>query len=230
MKNGLHLFEHLLQRDLISNEKVDDLKNLLEKMRPKRRDLVRLVNEYQGLAPDDASSAIATLSRCSSPIALEDSKVVCCTIDCPCMKCVCYEMPSLPSCYLISTVLVLFALVAVCVLWYEDVPHATKYLNADEGRKKAGKYTVILLSLTFCGIAVRYAWKSFKGKWRGLFKLFIRSNSCIGSPPVKLNDVVIGIETSEAEHLPPIEPESRENLVLGFNDDISTDLIPESKA
>lgn len=144
IKDGMNLFENLMQRDVINNdEKVDKLKDLLKSLEPKRRDLVRLVNEYQGLqaTEEDDCSEIVSI-RHSASTAEVDHTQPCCSIHWSCVNASFYKVHVV---YVVLILIFVIAIIICCVLWYGNVPRISKHLDADEDLKNAGIYIIIAI-------------------------------------------------------------------------------------
>lgn len=166
MKDGWTFFDYLMKIDYISKDKLGNLRELLKRMRPRRRDLVRLVDDYikKEYDTDDVSEIIANFSdswekHMVNPVGYPDPEnhdisPACCKVNC-----VCYW--HFPSCYvpLITFVAVLF--VFVCISWFADFPKITNYLNENENRKNLGKYVVGALFLLLVVLSTFYGRK----KW-----------------------------------------------------------------
>ena len=142
--DGMKLFEHLIQRDVISEEKINGLKELLKSLSPKRRDLINFVNDYMGLSPieEDDCSHIVNVPMHRSVSTQEGDKVPCCTVSWPCLTGSFYKVHSV---YTVLFVIFLIAIVICCMFWYGNVPHISDYLRADEHLKKAGTYIIICI-------------------------------------------------------------------------------------
>ena len=141
--DGMKLFEHLMQRDVISEEKINELKNLLKSLCPKRRDLVNLVNTYGGLPKeDDDCSEIGTISRRVPPEEPVQLTRPCCTLHCSCLKMSLYKVR---PCYIVLLVVFVIAIVICCSFWYGDVPKISAHLRANKDLKSAGIYVLVAI-------------------------------------------------------------------------------------
>jgi hypothetical protein len=146
INNGLALFGYMMKQDFISREKIGNLRNLMRKVRPRRKDLVRLVDDYikkefqtddVRLVLDDFSESweqvIAT--RRGSPISHDEEAVF--KLDCPYMNCVCHRVP---SCYGLVIVLLLLAIFLTALFWYSGVSSS---INLNPDLKNAGVYIIL---------------------------------------------------------------------------------------
>ncbi len=157
MNGGLALFGYMITQDFISREKIGNLRHLMRKLRPRRKDLVRLVddyikNEFQTddvrLVLDDFSESWEQIAenKGGSPVSHDETAL--CKIDCAYLNCVCRRVP---SCYAPIIALLLIAIIATTVFWYADVPKISNSINSNPELKRAGVYIVILqiLALLF---------------------------------------------------------------------------------
>ena len=103
ISDGLELFNYMMTQDYISREKIGNLRNLMRKVRPRRKDLVRLVDDHikQEFKTDDVRFVLDDFSESweqipksgSSP---PDEPEAVFKIDCSYLNCVCRRVP---SCY-----------------------------------------------------------------------------------------------------------------------------------
>jgi hypothetical protein len=152
MNDGLAFFDYMITQDYISREKIGNLRNLIRKLRPRRKDLVRVVDNYIKkefqtndirLVLDDFSESWEQipLVRSGSPALYDETAA--CKIDCGDLSCVCRRVP---SCYTPIIVLLLIAIIATIVLWWADI------------LKSAGMYIIIfeiLALLLVIGLRIR---------------------------------------------------------------------------
>ncbi|CAB3982372.1 FAS-associated death domain [Paramuricea clavata] len=129
MNDGLALFDYMITQDYISREKIGNLRNLIRKLRPRRKDLVRVVDNYikkefqtddVRLVLDDFSESweqIPLVNKSGSPVLYDETGV--CKIDCGYLNCVCRRVP---SCYTPIIVLLLIAIIAT-IVFRNDVQH-----------------------------------------------------------------------------------------------------------
>lgn len=162
MKDGWMLFDWLLKVNFISRDKLGNLRELLRRMRPKRRDLVSLVDEYikKEYDTDDLSEVIHNFSDSLEKhlvISMDDSQTACCKFNCECYW-------RFPSCYVPLIAFVSILLIFACMSWYEDVPKITEYLNSHEDRKKLGKYVIAALFLLLLGLSIAYGRKKWSSR------------------------------------------------------------------
>ena len=175
MKDGWMLFDYLMKVNFISKDKLGNLRELLRRMRPKRRDLVSLVDEYikKEYDTDDLSEVIDNFSDSLEKhllISMDDSQTACCKFNCECYW-------RFPSCYVPLIAFVSFLLIFACISWYADVPKITKYLNSHEDREKLGKYVITALFLLLVGLSIAYGRKKWSISRRKL-ELQIENANC----------------------------------------------------
>jgi hypothetical protein len=147
INDGLALFAYMITQDYISREKVGNLRNLIRKIRPHRKDLVRLVDNYikKEFQTDNVRSVIGDFSESwpgvilESPVTVDEETAVC-KIDCGYSNCVCRRVP---SCYVPTIVLLVIAIIATAVCWYADVPKISKSIKSNSDLKRAGVYILI---------------------------------------------------------------------------------------
>ena len=151
MNDGLAFFDYMITQDYISREKIGNLRNLIRKLRPRRKDLVRVVDNYIKkefqtndirLVLDDFSESWEQipLVRSGSPALYDEAAA--CKIDCGYLNCVCRRVP---SCYTPIIVLLLIAIIATIVFWWADVPHISdSMINSNSELKSAGVFIIIL--------------------------------------------------------------------------------------
>lgn len=182
MKDGISLFENLMQGDVISETKLGKLKELLNSL--KRRDLVRLVSEYQrqsgqfSSTESDFSEIVATPSTHfpavsevrENQITHQQTTTPCCyccgTVNC----CVLTETPcyKIPAFYVFLSLFFVIAIISCSLFWFADVPKISEHLGADKDRKNAGKYVIIVLGLAFVIVfVVVFYGRKFCRKHRG---------------------------------------------------------------
>lgn len=208
MTDGLSLFEHLIQRNIISEVKLDELKEILVSLRPKRRDLVRLVNDYQGLpTEEDDCSGIVRISR--FPLGGEH-QTPCCTVNWSCLKISCFKIH---SCYVAICVLFVVAVLACSLFWFGNVPKISEHLDADRDRKNAGIYVIVALCVLFLLLllAVFCGRKWYKKLPRGSHGSIVRKNHYL--PADKANDAM-----DMAQQAHPVA--AQDNLVVVNDQDL----------
>ena len=196
--DGMKLFEHLMQRDVISEEKIIELKKLLKSLYPRRRDLVSLVNIYMGLSPteDDDRSEIVTISRSVSTQKVQSNESnrtkqpkPCCTLNFPCLKVFFYK---LHSCYVALLVFFVIVIAICCSFWYGNVPRISKYLRANEDTKNAGVYVLLTIILVcfpvsiFCVFYVLCAFKRRRKAGKGNNKAFTPKKAASGDADMNM--------------------------------------------
>lgn len=177
IKDGLTLFRYLMRIDLISKEKVGNLRKLLRKIRPRRRDLVLLVDDYikKEYKTDNVSLVLDDFSQSweeiKNPLEVFDgepsrgSSDVWFKIDCAYTHCVCYKFP---ACYVPLIVLLLLAVIVTAICWYADVPRVSRHINADDDLRNAGVYIIVVECLLLFLLAGLYAWKKLNCRLSGL--------------------------------------------------------------
>lgn len=166
--DAMKLFEHLMQRDVISEEKINGLKKLLKSLSPKRRDLVNLVNDYMGLSltEDDDCSHIVNVPTNRS-VSIQEDQVPCCTVHWPCLEGSFYKVHSV---YAVLFVVFLIAIVICCLFWYGNFPHISDHLRDNENLKNVGTYiiiSIICVCFPISLICVFYGRKRCKGRRNG---------------------------------------------------------------
>ena len=148
INDGLALFNYMITQDFISREKIGNLRNLMRKVRPRRKDLVSLVDDYikrefqtddVRLVLDDFSESWEQIPKSGSPPSHEPEAVF--KIDCSYLNCVCRRVP---SCYAPIIVLLLFAIIATAIFWYAPVPKINHAIAANTDLHDAGVYILIL--------------------------------------------------------------------------------------
>lgn len=172
LKDGISLFDNLIKRDVINEHKLGKLKLVLKNLSPKRRDLVREIENFENGIPtgDNASSTLnsdvsSTLnSDVSLPFTItpvsrsdmketrkkETRKETCCTIDCPCMVMSCYKYGGkIRWSYVVLSTFFLVCFLIVALLWYADVPKVNEAITSDEHVKKAGPFVLLAIVVLF---------------------------------------------------------------------------------
>lgn len=164
--SGWELFSILRQQNFIGSEPetIVNLLEIIQALRPKRKDLVHKVkqhiqrhcNDPETILKDFESSSDSNpplqfpLSRSSTPSPAEDCcRLRCCGFACnynPCCDTCC--------CCVILAVLFLFLTIAAILAWYTSIPKVKKYLTRDPDREHTGPYVVSCLGfLAACSVA-----------------------------------------------------------------------------
>lgn len=163
ISSGWELFSILRQQNLIGcePEKIRHLLEIIQALRPKRKDLVHKIKQYiqthyesaEAILKDFESSSdshrplqfppYGTLSRPTTPVEQE----YCCRLHC--CGCNCNYNPSCDPCLCCGILAVLFSILTLfCILaWYVKVPEATKYLNENEDLRNSGPYVIACFGL-----------------------------------------------------------------------------------
>ena len=167
--DGLALFDYMITQDFISREKIGNVRELMRKIRPRRKDLVRLVDNYikkefktddiRSVLDDDLSDSWEQISEIQrqrgSPVAAHQETVVC-KIDCVYLNCACRRMP---SCYAPVVLLIFFSIIVTVVFWYAPhVPGISEPINSNAKLKRVGVYIIlleILVLLVVIGLCIR---------------------------------------------------------------------------
>ncbi|CAB3982550.1 uncharacterized protein LOC111323014 [Paramuricea clavata] len=159
LKDGISLFDNLIKRDIINEHKRDKLKLVLKNLSPKRRDLIREIENFENGMPtrDDVSSTLSsnvsmpsTITPVSRSDMKETRKETCCTIDCPCMVMSCYKYGGkIRWSYVVLSTFFLVCLLIVALLWYADVPKVNEAITSDEHVKKAGPFVLLAIVVLF---------------------------------------------------------------------------------
>lgn len=198
MKDGLTFFKYLKEVDVISKENVGNLRNLLRKMRPKRRDLVLLVDEYikKEFNTDNVSLVVgewsdswepitSNLTTAQSETGTQGRALV--NLDCNYMYCGCRGFP---SCYAPLIILLILAIIFTAVFWYANVPRVTKPIKANEDLKDAGVYIIILECIFLVVLVARYVWLNCRHRNYARFDNPTVQNELLANPLA--NDVESG--------------------------------------
>ena len=164
INSGLALFGYMITQDYISREKIGNLRELIRKLRPRRKDLVRLVDNYikKEFQTDEVRSVIGDYSDSwehvipESPVTVQEETAVC-KIDCAYLNCVCRRVP---SCYVPIIVLLLITIIATAVCWYADVPKISKSIKSNSNLKSAGVYILIAEALALLLVIILRIWPS----------------------------------------------------------------------
>ncbi|XP_028412973.1 uncharacterized protein LOC114535853 [Dendronephthya gigantea] len=164
IKDGLTLFRHMITHDQISHEKIDHLRDLIRQIRPRRRDLVKKVDNYikKEFETDDVRTVVGDfiasteVQESGSPAfsaSHETAVSPVCTIDCAYMNCTCRRVP---SCYTPIIVLLVSATILTAVFWYADVPGVSDNIKSNSNLKRAGLYIIIAeIGLLLAVIGIR---------------------------------------------------------------------------
>jgi hypothetical protein len=157
INDGLALFGYMITQDYISREKIRNLRKLIRQLRPRRKDLVRLVDNYIKKEQLDISGSLEQSHENKRPVTIDDETTTSCNIDCAYfdLNCLCRRVP---SCYTPIIVLLLIAIIVTVVFWYADVPKISKSIKSNSDLKSAGMYILMaeILTLLFViGFRVR---------------------------------------------------------------------------
>ncbi|XP_046849025.1 uncharacterized protein LOC124442579 [Xenia sp. Carnegie-2017] len=167
MNDGLALFRYLMTQDWISPERIGNLRYLIRKMRPKRRDLVKRIDDYirKEFQTDDIHTVLGDFTESYEHMTLQplDSNTqandVICHINCGCVQCACNYIP---TCYTFVIVLLILGILITVLFWYAKVPQVTHVIETNSKLKSVGKYIVILeVFLLLLVIVLRYRSKIF---------------------------------------------------------------------
>ena len=172
INDGLALFSYMMTQDYISREKVGNLHHLLKTLRPRRRDLVSLVEDYikSEFQTDDVRKVLHDLSESWEPTPKSGSpppdepeavfkidnsylRIHICVHNCECLR--------VPSCYAPIIVLLLLAIIATAIFWYADVPKISHSITANKDLHDAGVYILLLEILAILVVIVL--------RFRGIF-------------------------------------------------------------
>ena len=151
---GIHdasdVFRILKHCNVISNEKAYVLLHIVQKIRPRRKDLTLRVVEYLKVHEmNDWRDFQDSQSQISSRPALQDVEMLepspCCSVRCCCCNCEWYRLtPSNLICILVFTT---FLTIISVVVWYADIPGLSTYLDKHLDLLALGKYVVGFLTL-----------------------------------------------------------------------------------
>ena len=169
MKDGITLFDNLVKRDVINERKLGNLKNVMKNLNPKRRDLIREIENFENRSSmqDDASSTLTSFVSISSTNTAAvpsqpNTKETCCKVECPCVMILCYKYKGkIPWSYLVLTVFFLICFIILVVFWYTDVPKVTKAITSDKHVKDAGPYILVVIVMVYfiCSLLMCYVKK-----------------------------------------------------------------------
>ena len=168
MKDGITLFDNLIKRDVINERKLGNLKKVVKNLNPKRRDLIREIENFESRSSiqDDASSTLTSLVSISSTNTAIPSqpnmKEICCKVECPCVMILCYKYKGkIPWSYLVLTVFFLICFIILVLFWYADVPKVTKAITSDVHVKDAGPYILVVIVMVcfICSLLMCYVKK-----------------------------------------------------------------------
>ena len=155
MKDGISLFDNLMKRDIINENKLDSLKKMLKNLNPKRRDLIKEIQNFENGTEDDAYSTLTSVvssvpSIITPPVSSSDVKSSCCTLECPCMMVSCYKSScEIPYSYVLAAAFFLTCFLLIVLFWYANVPKVSEAIASDEHVKESGPFIL-------CGIIVLF--------------------------------------------------------------------------
>ena len=148
INDGLALFNYMMTQDYISREKIGNLRNLMRKLRPRRKDLVRLVDDHikREFETDDVRFVLDDFSESWEQIPKSlnsppDEPEAVFKIDCSYLNCVCRRVP---TCYAPIIILLLLAIITTATFWYADVPKISPSITNNEDLYNAGVYILVL--------------------------------------------------------------------------------------
>ena len=155
MKDGISLFDNLMKRDIINENKLDSLKKMLKNLNPKRRDLIKEIQNFENGTEDDAYSTLTSVvspapSSITPPVGSFDARSTCCTLQCPCMMVSCYNCRcKLPWSYVLATAFFLTCFLFIALFWYADVPKVSEAIKSDEQVRKSGPFILCAIIVLF---------------------------------------------------------------------------------
>ena len=150
INDGLALFGYMITQDFISREKIGNLHKLMRRVRPRRMDLVRLVEKYIKkefqtndirTVLDELSESWEHVSEIKNESLVVHGETTVCRVDCGYFNCFCRRVP---SCYTPIVLLLFLAVIATIVFWYAHVPKITDSIDSNSDLKTAGPYIIIL--------------------------------------------------------------------------------------
>lgn len=168
MKDGKSLFKYLEERGVVNEQRIDSLREILKHLHPKRRDLFRLISEYQMTTTDDVRSNRTDDTSSFSMVSIDDRSISAktiqdnkhktyCSVDCVCIRCHGCSITKPFCCCYGTAVLLLFILLTVLVFWFAGKPRTVyEYLNAKEYRKDVGIIVVGVLSFLLVAVILPY--------------------------------------------------------------------------
>ena len=154
MKDGISLFDNLIKRDIINENKLDSLKIMLKNLSPKRRDLIREIENFGNGTQDDKSSTLTSIVSVQSSItpSVSRSDVVstCCTFQCSCMMASCHNYNcKIPWSYVLAAAFFLTCFLFIALFWYADVPKVSEAIASDEHVRKSGPFILCAIIVLF---------------------------------------------------------------------------------
>jgi hypothetical protein len=160
IKDGISLFEYLIKRDIINEQKLDKLRTMLKNLGTKRRDLIKKIDDYEKGILDDKSSTMTSNGSMmnnvgSMPVigrsfSKPDIKEAWCTVECPCMMMSCYKYSGkIAWSYVAYFAFFLTCFLTVVLLWYADVPKASEAIASDEHVKEAAPFILVGIVILF---------------------------------------------------------------------------------
>ncbi|CAB3982375.1 FAS-associated death domain [Paramuricea clavata] len=157
INDGLALFGYMITQDYISRDKIGNLRKLIRQLRPRRKDLVRLVDNYIKKEKLVISGSLEQSHENKRPVTIDDETTTSCNIDCACfdlnLNCLCRRVPYTPI-----ILVLLVAIIVTGVLWYADVPKISESIRSNSDLNNAGMYILMaeILTLLFVtGFRVR---------------------------------------------------------------------------
>ena len=170
MKDGISLFDNLIKRDIINEHNLDRLKMMLKNLSPKRRDLIKQIENFENgtYLQDDRSStltSIVSITSTQKSVATSDTAKpteICCTLECPCLMIVLKKFRfKIASSYIVLTALFSLSFLLVALFWYAGVPKITESIESHKHLKKSGPFILIgiIVMYVICLFSMRYARK-----------------------------------------------------------------------
>ncbi len=155
MEDGISLFDNLIKRDIINEHKLDKLKMMLKNLCPRRRDLIREIEEFenggiQTQADDDKSSTLTSVLSMprSMPSTIKPGiREPCCIINWPCIAMSCYNVSW--SYALLTAIFIIFFIIPITLFWYADVPKVSEAIASEKHVKEAGPFILIAIVVVY---------------------------------------------------------------------------------
>ncbi|XP_028404683.1 uncharacterized protein LOC114527234 [Dendronephthya gigantea] len=176
MKDGISLFDNLIKRDIINDHKLDKLKMMFKSLSPKRRDIIKEIENFENgtYSQDDKSSTMtsawsvkSTLTALAHPRSdIGKPTKICCKLDCPCLTIIFKKFRcKIPCSYIVLTTLFLLNLLIVTLFWYARVPQITEFIESHKHLKEAGPFILIGIIVVYviCLFPTRY-WRKRRSR------------------------------------------------------------------
>ena len=166
IKDGKDLFKHLEERNGLNEQNIHILRDCLNCLRPKRKDLVRQVDEYKkSVTADNVSSLVSDDigSSVSAHTNAEKNAEPYCGVDCVCIRFHGCSVTKPTCCWCLLVIVMVLCLLLAIVFWFVRKPkNLSEYLNANETRRDLGYFAVGLPSFFLVLEILVLLWKKRK--------------------------------------------------------------------